>query len=214
MLFLMLFILLLNIVAIVLTYYCLEDADKKDKVIFIAIGIAVMYMLTSLIYWISSRGIEVKEISETGKNLLTFLFVPINGILVLPILAKSYRRYKTGRINGNHLRNRAILLGILLLIVLIVECIYFKDIQNGVINMLNEKKQEEQLTTDAVMNQNPNMVQNQVTNENTNQMTSKGVSAGNSISVQENTTNAGNVVENKISNSGTNRIEANTNKID
>ena len=58
------------------------------------------------------------------------------------------------------------------------------------------------------------MVQNQVTNENTNQMTSKGVSAGNSISVQENTTNAGNVVENKISNSGTNRIEANTNKID
>ena len=45
------------------------------------------------------------EIYDNLKNLITFLFVPINGIVVLPILAKSYAKYKIGNLKIDKLRN-------------------------------------------------------------------------------------------------------------
>ena len=58
-----------------------------------------MYILTSIVYWFSTRGIEVTEVSERGKDLITFLFVPINGIIMLPLLAKSYNKLKYGNLD-------------------------------------------------------------------------------------------------------------------
>ena len=140
---LILFIFLLNVVAIALTYYCLEDSDKKEKLIFIAVGIAIIYMLTSFVYGISTKDVELKEVSEIGKNLITFLFVPINAILVLPIIAKSYKKMKSGRIKSEHFRNRVVILGIVLVILLIIECSYFKDIQNGVVKIVQDSQNAE-----------------------------------------------------------------------
>lgn len=134
------FTLLLNIVAIVLTYNCLSKIDKKERIIVVAVGIAVIYVLTSFVYWLSTKEIAIKEVSELGKKIITFLFVPINSIIVLPLMAKSYNKYKTGRLASDKLRNRGIVLGIILLIVLIIECSYFKDIQNGVVKLIEENK--------------------------------------------------------------------------
>lgn len=134
------FIILLNVVAIALTYYCLEDSDKKEKLIFIAVGIAVIYMLTSFVYWISTKNIELKQVAEVGKNLITFLFVPINALITLPILAKSYKKLRFGKLTSDHFRNRVIVLAAILLILLTIECSYFKDIQNGVIKMIQKNE--------------------------------------------------------------------------
>lgn len=142
MLLILFFIIVLNIIAIGLTYYCLDNMEKKEKMIFIAVGIAITYMLTSLVYWISTKNVSVKEVSETGKNIITFMFVPINGILILPILAKSYAKYERGRLEIIQFRNRCIVLAFLALIVLVLECSYFKDIQNGVIEMIKNNKEE------------------------------------------------------------------------
>lgn len=169
MLLFMFFIILLNVIAIALTYYCLDGLEKKDRVLFIAIGIAIMYMLTSFVYWLSTKGVEIKEVAEQCKNLITFLFVPINGLIVLPILAKSYRKYKIGRLKADKLRNRGILLAILLLGVLIVECSYFKDIQIGVIQMLNQNIQKQ----DSQESQT-NQIENEVMN---NQVYQNGINA-------------------------------------
>ncbi len=49
------FMLFLNVVAILLIYYCLENTDKKEKLIFIGVSIAIMYILTSFVYWISTN---------------------------------------------------------------------------------------------------------------------------------------------------------------
>lgn len=166
MLLFMFFIILLNIIAIALTYYCLDGLEKKDRILFIAMGIAIMYMLTSFVYWISTKNIEIKEVSEQCKNLIIFLFVPINGILVLPILARSYRKYKIGRLKADKFRNRVILLAVFLLVALIIECSYFKDIQNGVVQMLNQNLQKQQ-----ELQTNPNgnaMVNNQLEQNETN----------------------------------------------
>lgn len=140
MLVILLFIIILNIVSIVLMYYCLADLTKKEKLIYIAAGTALMYILTTIVYWISTRGIEITEVSEMGKNLITFLFVPINGIIILPLFAKSYYNYKMGGLDGSVLKKRAMVLGVILLIILIIECIYFKNIQEQVVNLINEQR--------------------------------------------------------------------------
>ena len=115
------FTLLLNLIAIVLTYNCLSKIDKKERIIVIAVGIAVIYALTSFVYWISTKEIEIKEVSELGGKIITFLFVPINSIIVLPLIAKSYNKYKIGRLALNKMRNRIIVLGVILLIILMIE---------------------------------------------------------------------------------------------
>ncbi len=177
MLLILVFILVLNIVAIALTYYCLSDIEKKEKIIFIAIGIAVIYVLTSFVYWISTKNIAIKAVSETGKNLITFLFVPINGIVVLPILAKSYAKYKIGNLKIDKLRNRGIVLTIILVILLAIECAYFKDIQNKVVTMIEENQkiqQEKEKSTPSIVNMMANEQENEITNEVVNQINTIG----------------------------------------
>ncbi len=169
MILILFFIIVLNLVALGLTYYCLNNMEKKDKIIFIAIGVGVIYILTSLVYWISTKGIEIKEVSEMGKNLITFLFVPVNSIFVLPLLAKSYNKYKIGKLASDKLRNRGIVLGVILAILLVIECSYFKDIQNSVVTIIENnyvKKQAlEQIRVNEVLD---NLAQNQEAGNLTN----------------------------------------------
>lgn len=138
-----LFILILNIVSIVLMYYSLKDTPKKEKLVFIAGGTALMYVLTSVVYWISTRDIAITEVSELGKDLITFAFVPINGIIILPLFARSYYAFKNGRVEGRILRNRGIVLGVILIILLALECSYFENIQEQVVNMIYQNQAEE-----------------------------------------------------------------------
>lgn len=168
------FTLLLNIVAIGLTYNCLSKIDKKERIIAVAVGVAVIYALTSFVYWLSTKDIAIKEVSELGKNIITFLFVPINSITVLPLMAKSYNKYKIGRLALDKLRNRGIVLGVILLIVLIIECSYFKDIQNGVIALIEENRirveQEEQQGNILNDVQEDLELSNEITNTEANQV--------------------------------------------
>ena len=185
MLLILFFILVLNITAIALTYYCLSDMDKRERFLFIAIGIAIIYVLTSLVYWISTKDIALKEVSETGKNLITFLFVPINAIVVLPILAKSYAKNKMGNLKADKLKNRGTVLAIILVILLIIECSYFKDIQNKVVTMIEEnqqvqqKKREEQLN--VLVNEQQGEETNMITNEILNGIYSKNETSNTEI---------------------------------
>ena len=156
------FIIVLNIIAIALTYYCLSDLEKKDKVIFIAVCVAIIYMLTTFVYWISTKSIAVKEVSDLGKNLITFLFVPINTLVVVPLFAKSYNKYKTGFLAFDKLRNRGIVLGAILLIILIIECVYFKNVQNTVITLIEKNQQTRQNANDERIETNTleNIIEN------------------------------------------------------
>lgn len=205
MLLILFFTIVLNAVAIALTYHCLSNADKKEKLIFIAIGIAIIYVLTSFAYWISTKDVAIKEVSETGKDLITFLFVPINGIIILPIFAKSYEKYKIGSLGFDKLKNRGIVLAVLLIILLIVESVYFKDIQNSVIAVIEQNQQDingmNQITNeqaDEVSNELLNQISNGQTNEVLNELLNQ-ISNGQTNEVS-------NELLNQISNEHTNEV--------
>jgi len=134
-------ILALNLVAIFLTYHFLgKEMDKKSKGIFIVVGIAIIYMLVSFIYWISTKDIDLGTSGTAGKNLITFTFVPVNAIILLPFLANSYRQFQAGKLKSIPFRNRCIVLVIILVVLLVFEFFYFRDIQNGILNMLQNVK--------------------------------------------------------------------------
>lgn len=136
-LFIYLCILILNIVAILLTYRFLgTELEKKEKWIFVAIGIAVMYLLVTSVYWLSTKQVNLGEAANPAQNLITFTFVPVNSILILPFLANSYRLIKLGKLDTQTFKKRAILLAIILFIVLLFEFFYFKDIQTGILNII------------------------------------------------------------------------------
>lgn len=154
-------ILALNLVAVFLTYHFLgKEMDKKEKGIFIIVGIAVIYMLVSLVYWIGTKDIELGTNENFGKNLITFTFVPVNAIVILPFLASSYKNLKANRLKPEAFRNRCILLATVLIALLVMECSYFKDIQTGIYNML----QSVQNTTSNVQNKTEQNATNQVQN--------------------------------------------------
>ena len=130
-------ILVLNVVAIFLMYRFLgTSVEKKEKWIFIVVGIAFMYMLVSFVYWLSTKDIDLGTNSNLASNFITFTFVPVNGILILPFLASSYRYWKEGRLKPEKFRNRIILSIVILIIVLVIEFFYFQDIQNGILSLV------------------------------------------------------------------------------
>lgn len=139
--FIYIFILALNVVAVVLTYHCLgKQIDRKSKGIFIIVAIAIIYMLVTFVYWIATKDIKLEIDTDIGKNLITFTFVPVNAIVVIPFLASSYKHLKSGDLKPIPFRNRAILMGIVLIFMLIFEFFYFRDIQNGIVSLLNNIK--------------------------------------------------------------------------
>ena len=178
-------IIILNIIALALAYYCLSDLEKKDRIIFIAVCVAGIYMLTSFVYWISTKGVAVKAVSDLGKKLITFLFVPINTIAVVPLLAKSYNKYKTGFLAGDKFRNRCIILAVFLLIILSIECVYFKNVQNTVITLI-EKNQQSSSSKEELLN---NIIENTVVNAEKNNIANV-VSNDSANIISDNTVNS------------------------
>lgn len=132
-------ILALNVVAIFMTYKFLgASMEKKEKFIFIVIGMAVMYLTVSVVYWLSTKNLDIGELAEVGKKIITFTFVPVNSIIVLPFIASSYKHFKIGDLKSDNFRNRCILSIIVMILVLTVEFFYFKDIQLGILNIVTK----------------------------------------------------------------------------
>lgn len=170
----MLAIILANVVAISLVYQFIKKLPKREIIVFLAISVGLMYVLISIVYWISGLGVE-NSIHEASKNFVTYLFVPVNVILFIPYIAVQYHKVKQNKIKKEQLQKKAIILGILLILVLILEYFYFGSIQNNIAKMNKEKEaqyQKETVTQNQETNtlyenkiQKPEMENEIITNE-------------------------------------------------
>ena len=121
----------INIFAIIMVYTIIKKLDKKEILIFIATSFAIMYILVSIIYWISGFGID-SSIHKESKNFVIFLFVPINIILTIPYSAVQYMKFRKKKIKRDELSKKITIAGTVLIIVLILEGFYFKKIQKNI----------------------------------------------------------------------------------
>lgn len=111
------------------------------RISYILIGTIFITIVTLILFWISKIGVvypKQEMISEVRKIIL-LIFVPINGFIVLTQFASMASRVKNGAISKSDLQKSIKILVIILVIMIIVECIYFKNIQYGIIKIINAK---------------------------------------------------------------------------
>lgn len=165
--YLMIAILLANIIAIAIVYQFIKKLDNKEKLIFIAISVALMYILISIIYWFSGFGID-ETVHEASKNFILYLFVPVNVILFIPYFASQYMKLKLKQIKIEKFANKLLILIVLLILVLLAEQFYFRNIQKNIktINDTQNVNQNTQVETknEIISNEieNQNIIQNEI----------------------------------------------------
>ena len=159
--YLMIAILLANIIAIAIVYQFIKKLEKKEKLIFIAISVALMYILISIVYWFSGFGIDEK-VHETSKSFVVYLFVPVNVILFIPYFASQYMKLKLKQIKIEKFANKLSTLLVLLIVVLVAEYFYFRNIQEN-IKTMNDTQNVTQNTQIETQNE---IISNEIENQN------------------------------------------------
>lgn len=222
--FIMFIVVVLNALCIYLMYRFLKDIDKKEKFIFIAVSVAIMYGITVFIHWISIHNLEAMYQDGVAKDIVTFLFVPINGLIILPALASSYNSYKEKKLELDVFGKRMLVLLIPLLIVLILECVFLKNVQVAVSNAYIEstkfKYEEyipdtnntssnsvtENVISNEMTNELTNELENEISEEEVNELSNEISDDVDSNTVKENKTKKNTTKENKVSNDIENNI--------
>ena len=135
--FIIVIALIIYFINIAWTWKSLGEIEKSQKVIFIIVGLLILFIITLITFNISAKNIPYQHQEETNtiRNLLVSIFTGINGIIIMPQLAKILEKAKNGDLEKNQIRNRIILWIAILVICLIFECGYMKDTQQGIVNI-------------------------------------------------------------------------------
>lgn len=80
-----------------------------------------------------------KEAVEASRDMITFTFVPVNAIILIPFLVRSFNQRKNNEITIEQLNKRAIIVFIIAVVLIIGEFFYFRNIEKGIIDIVNQK---------------------------------------------------------------------------
>jgi len=150
-----LFIMAANVIAILLVYFSLEkNMNKQKKIITIMASIGSVYIITLVVYLLSSIGVEKISAAEKVRNVIIMAFVPVNVILFLPFLICSFKKMQSKIITMDSLNRRVIAVAIFAVIVLIAEGSYFRNYQKKLKELernvsSNQEAQTENLTNET-----------------------------------------------------------------
>lgn len=109
------------------------------RISYIIVGTLFITLATYIIFLISKNGISYpnKDMIGVLRNIILLTFVPINGFLTLPQIASTIGKIKNDDITGKQLKKRLVIFIIVITILVIFECYYFKSIQNRIIQQIN-----------------------------------------------------------------------------
>ncbi len=133
------------IISIVWIWHNLGNIEKPRKILFILIGLLIMYLITVLLYHLSSSDITYpsEEVQKTVSNTLILVFTGLNSLILLPFTANVFDKILEEEIEKNQAQKRFIVILIIFLVCIFVETGYLKDTQEGIINIYNEVQNAE-----------------------------------------------------------------------
>lgn len=194
------FIIVANLIAILLTYYSFNKSIEKTKrLLYTMISVGVMYILILIVYSFSSIGIA-KKASSAAKDMITYTFVPVNTILVLPFMIRSFNKRKENEITTSQLNMRATIVLIITIVILVSEFFYFRKIQQGIIDIYNQKQNMESQNSSQA-SQNLQNTENQNTSNTYQNIEENMVNATIDSSTKDNSVNSterSNTVNNSV----------------
>ena len=131
---------IIYLVLIAWTWQSLAFMDKIKKVIFIVIGIIFMYVTTLFVFQMTKGGItyENPEMQKGIQNILVAVFTGINGIIIMPQIARIWDKMQEEERNKEVLGKRIIILIIVFIVCLIFERKYMKETQESILRMYQE----------------------------------------------------------------------------
>lgn len=116
-----------------------EFASTGTKALFLIIGTIIISLVTLILFSISRAGIAYPKPEMVGavRRMILLVFVPINGLIILPQIANVVGRIKKDKITQEEFKRKAIIMLVIIIAIVIIECIYFKRIQTGIMNLYN-----------------------------------------------------------------------------
>lgn len=133
---------IIYLVLIAWTWQSLGFIEKTKKVIFIVIGIILMYVVTLFVFQITKGEItyENPEMQKGIQNILVVIFTGINGIIIMPQIAKMWDKIQEDEMKKQILGKRMMILVIVFIVCLIFESNYMKDTQESILRMYHTIK--------------------------------------------------------------------------
>lgn len=123
-------IIILNIFSIIMLLKMLKGTELKIKIITCIALILFMFIISNIIYGIGNMGI-IKEIANKSKNMILLVLMPINMMIIASPIALQINKAQSKEIEKEEFSKKIITLVLIDIAILIVECIYIKNIQLG-----------------------------------------------------------------------------------
>lgn len=130
-------VIIIYFILIAWTWQSLGFVEKTRKVIFLIIGLFIIYGITVVIFQITKEGItyETPEIPKEIQKILVAIFTGVNGMIVMPQIARTWDKIKANEIEKKIIIKRMIILVIVFIMCLIFETSYMKDTQESILKM-------------------------------------------------------------------------------
>lgn len=111
--------------------------NNKMKKIYIIIGIFIIGIITLIDISISKFWVVYpkEEMFIPVRRILLVFFTPVNGFIVMPYLIAQLGKLDSNKIDHDTFIKSAKILIFIFLIILVIECSYFKSIQNGILEI-------------------------------------------------------------------------------
>lgn len=118
-----------------------EFENNLLRISFIFVGTLFITLLTLILFWISKIGVEYpkKEMIGEVRRIILLSFIPINGFLMLTQTASIFAQAKSGMVSKEDMQKKIKRLVIIFIVLIVFEAIYFKNIQNGMIIIIQNK---------------------------------------------------------------------------
>lgn len=123
-------IIILNIFSIIMLLKMLKGTELKIKIITCIALILSMFIISNIIYGIGNMGI-IGEIANKSKNMILLVLMPINMMIIASPIALQINKAQSKEIEKEEFLKKIITLVLIDIAILIVECIYIKNIQLG-----------------------------------------------------------------------------------
>ena len=108
----------------------LKGTELKIKIITCIALILFMFIISNIIYGIGNMGI-IGEIANKSKNMILLVLMPINMMIIASPIALQINKAQSKEIEKEEFSKKIITLVLIDIAILIVECIYIKNIQLG-----------------------------------------------------------------------------------
>ena len=133
---------ILFLVLSIIIYNGLNGMNQKKKIIIFFIEIIVCFVFTTILFNLSSIGIEYLNSKNKGIAMRTLvaIFTPINGIILLPNITRIINESQNGEINKEECKKRLKKSLIVFILLVIIEFVYLKNTQIGILNNYNMQK--------------------------------------------------------------------------